>query len=688
MTVLLVFSFCAAQAEEGMWTFDNFPTKPVYEKYGFEASPIWLEHVRQSAARLAGGCSGSFVSSSGLILTNHHCAHRCIEQLSNAKKDFVAKGFYAKTNAEEVRCPEIEINRLVQIIDVTSEIQSATAKLTGEAFNKAQKAEMSKLEKECSASSDKVRCDVVTLYHGGRYNLYKYQRYQDVRLVFAPEFAIAFFGGDPDNFTFPRYDLDMAMLRVYEDGKPLQNKDYFKWSKEPAKDGDLSFVVGHPGNTSRLYTMADLETLRNTKIIQALTYLSEVRGLLTEYSKRSPEQKRIAKDHLFGVENSLKALKGRYAVLLDKRIMGDKEKAENEFRQRVNGASDLKKAYGDAWEMNEKANIDLRNMYARMSTLESNFGSRLFEIAKTLVRAGDELPKKNEVRYREYADSRLPQLKQSLFSKAPIYSDFETAMLEFNLTKAREVLGPDDPAVKALLGKKSPADVAKALVQGTKLKDIKLRQSLYDGGKKAITASKDPMIQFALLMDPYSRKVRDKFEDDIEPNLKLSAEKIAQAHFAVEGTNTYPDATFTLRVSYGQIKGYDENGVFVPPITDYEGAFQRNTGADPFALPASWINAKSKLNMQTPLNFCATADIIGGNSGSPVINRNGEIIGLIFDGNIQSLGGDYIYDATQNRAVAVHSAGIIEALDKIYGAKRIKDELLSSANATVTTSVH
>jgi len=670
----------ATFADEGMWTLNGFPIQKVAKTYGFTATDSWLDHVRLSSARLAGGCSGSFVSAMGLVMTNHHCAHSCIEQLSKSGKDYVASGFYAKNESDEVRCPEIEVNRLTKISDVTARINHATEGLEGKAYNDAQKAEMSKIEKECTKGSDSLRCDVVTLYHGGHYDLYQYQRFQDVRLVFAPEFAAAFFGGDPDNFMFPRYDFDISFLRVYDHGKPLQNSEFFKWSTSPAKDGTLSFVTGHPGRTSRLLTVSELLFQRDISLIQAMLYGSELRGILTEFGSKGAEEKRISEAKLFGIENSLKAFKGKHAALIEPVFFAQKIKDETSLRKKINSNPKWKRQFGQAWDEISKAENELKDIYLPLMHLENNraLNSKLFGIAKTLVRASVELPKPNEKRYREFADSNLPQIKQDLLSEAPIYDEFEISMLTFSLTKLREALTADSPIVKNLFGKKSPSEIAEALVKGSKLKDVKYRTSLFDGGKKAVDASSDPMIQFALLLDGPAREIRKKYEDDIEPVIKKNSEKIAKAEFAVFGANTYPDATFTLRVSYGQIKGYDQYGTHVAPITTIGGAFDRETGRDPFALPDSWLKAKSSLALDTPLNFCSTNDIIGGNSGSPVINKDAQVIGLIFDGNIQSLGGDYGYDPAQNRAVAVHSSGILELLKNVYHADRIVKDIQAS----------
>lgn len=664
-------------ADEGMWTLNDFPVKKVKEKYGFEATHEWLENVQLSAARIAGGCSASFVSGDGLIMTNNHCARSCLEQLSKSGKDYVANGFYAKTLEDEVKCPTMEINRLTEITDVTDQVVAATQGLEAAAYNDAQKAVMSQIEKDCAFGADSIRCDVVSLYHGGKYNLYKYRRFQDVRLVMSPELSMAYFGGDPDNFMFPRYDLDLSLLRVYDEGKPFKANPYFHWSKESAKEGDLTFVTGNPGRTSRLLTVVELEFQRDVSLLYSMFSLAELRGLLTEFQNRGPEQRRISESYLKGVENSYKGIKGRLEALTSSEFFDKKRAEEAQLRKRVKAKPALQKAYGSAWDEIKAAQKRYKEIYFPFIDLERNrdWGSELYGIARTLVRAAEELPKENSKRYREFAESNLPHIKQQLFSDAPIHDDLEIAMLTYSLTKVREHLTADNPEVKRLLGVQSPAEIAEKIVHGTTLKDIAVRKKLFEGGKAAIDQSQDPMIQFARLADLDARKIRKVYEDEVESVLKRSGEKVAKAYFAVYGSGTYPDATFTLRVSYGKIQGYTENGHQVNPITTIGGAFDRNTGRDPFALPPTWIRAKADLDLTTPLNFCSTNDIIGGNSGSPVINKNAEIVGLIFDGNIQSLGGDFSFDESVNRAVAVHSAGILEALRKVYHADRIVSEL-------------
>ncbi|MFL5343532.1 MAG: S46 family peptidase [Hyalangium sp.] len=679
VVVAALVSALPALADEGMWTYNNFPAAKVKEKYGFEPSQQWLDKVRLSSARLAGGCSASFVSPNGLVMTNHHCARGCVEQLSTADKDFIANGFYAKSQQEEVQCPAMEVNQLTDITDVTDRLNKATQGLTGKQYADTLKAEMAKVEKEC-ATSDEVRCDVVTLYQGGQYNLYKYRRFQDVRLVFAPEHAIAFFGGDPDNFEFPRYDLDVSFVRVYQDGKPATTENYFPWSKAGAKEGELTFVSGNPGRTSRGLTVAELEYQRDVAMPKQLMALAEFRGMINEYQKRGPEQQRTSNNMKFGVENAFKAIKGREEALLDKKFFASKVADEQALRQKVAANPEMKKKYGAAWDEIAKAEEQLKNIRTELNYLEQGqgFSSQLFNIAKSLVRASEELPKPNGERLREYNDANQPAFKAQLFSPAPIYPELEIARLEFSLTKLREELGPDHPFVKKVLGKESPLTLATRVVNGTQLRDPKVREQLFKGGKQAIAASQDPMIKLAQLVEPDSRAVRKNFEENIESVIRKNSELVAKAKFEVYGTNVYPDATFSPRVSYGAVQGYMENGKKVSPITYMSGTFERHTGEDPFALPKSWLDAKGKLKLTTPMDFVTTNDIIGGNSGSPMINKNAEIVGLVFDGNIQSLGGDFGFDESVNRTVAVHSDAILEALQKVYGATRVIDELRPS----------
>ena len=668
-------------SDEGMWLLNNFPSDRVQKRHGFAPDKAWLDHVRLSSVRLAGGCSGSVVSANGLVMTNHHCAESCIQQLSTAKRDYMASGFSAKTEADEVKCPEIELNQLTDITDVTARVTGATKSLTGKAFQDAQHAEINRIEKEC-ATGDGVRCDVVDLYHGGLFHLYKYRRFQDVRLVFAPEFQIAFFGGDPDNFMFPRYDLDVSFLRIYENGKPAHPEHYLKWSAAGAKEGDLTFVSGHPGRTDRQLTVSQLEYERDVAAPWSLAGLSQARGEVTEFSARGKEQRRVAQGRLFGIENGLKARKGRFEALVDKDFFGQKAAEERDLRARVEASPDVKAIAGGAWDAIAAAQKDKRVLGRAFALLEGagrgavGFDSGLFNHARALVRYAAESGKANDKRLREYADSRLPGLKQRLLSTAPTYPDLETVTLGAGLVRIREELGPDAAVVKKMLGKDEPRELAARLVKTTKLGDPKVRKALFEGGKAAIDASTDPMIVFARSVDADSLALRAAWEEKVESVESAAGELISKARFAVYGTSVYPDATFTLRLSFGKVAGWEEpGGKVVPPFTTLGGAFERNTGKDPFALPATWLAAKDKLDLKAPFDFVTTNDIIGGNSGSPMVDKNGEVVGLIFDGNIHSLGGDYGYEPKMNRAVAVHSTALVTALEKVYGASRVAAEL-------------
>jgi hypothetical protein len=673
---LLLLPLLLLHADEGMWTFNNFPGDKLRAKYGFSPTKEWLDQVRLSSVRLAEGCSASLVSPNCLVLTNHHCAAGCIQEVSTAQNDYSAKGFDAKTTAGELRCAGQEANILEAITDVTARINTATKGMSDLAANTARKSEIAKIEKEC-ATSNSLRCEVISLYGGGVYDLYKYRRYQDVRLAFAPEFAAAFFGGDPDNFMFPRYDLDMSFLRIYDNDQPLKTPNHFTFSKSGAKEGELTFVSGNPGGTNRQHTIAMLETERDLTLPQILYDYSELRGLLTMFQTRGEEQRRISQDELFGIENSLKALKGEESALLQKSFFDQKRNEEMDFQKRVEGDPKLKAEYGNVWNEISEAVQRQRAYQFSYTYFErgQGFRSDLYRHARRLLRAADEWPKPNEERLKEYADARKPEITQVLLSTAPIYPELEIETLTASLTKLREVFSVDDPRIRQLFGKKSPRDIATAAVNGSKLGDVAVRKALLEGGKQAVGKSDDPMLALAKMVDPISRSVRTKYEDEVESPLKSAQEKLARARFAVYGSSIYPDATFTLRLSYGQVKGWMENGQPVRPFTIFGGAFERATGRPPYALPQSWLDAQSKLDLQMPLNFVTTNDIIGGNSGSPIINKDRQIVGLVFDGNIHSLGGNYGFDETVNRTVAVHSSAILEALNKIYNAKWVLTEL-------------
>ncbi|HEY4445052.1 MAG TPA: S46 family peptidase [Steroidobacteraceae bacterium] len=678
LTALLIAASITAPAlaDEGMWTFDNFPAAKMRAKYGWAPDAAWLEHARLGSIRLTLGCSASLVSPDGLVMTNHHCARDCVSDLADAQHDYIANGFYAATPAEEKKCPAMEANQLVVITDVTKQMEAATSGKSDRAFHEAERAAKAQIESTCGTAAD-VRCEVVTLYKGGVYDLYKYKRYQDVRVVFAPEESAAFFGGDPDNFTFPRFDLDAAFVRIYDHGKPLHSNAFFKFATKGVKQGDIAFTSGNPGSTERDDTLAELEFQRDSAQPFVLNLFSELRGVLNEFATKGPEQARTSKTLLFEIENSLKAIKGRQLALVQGPLIADKARAEQEFRRRVAADPSLAGTYGGAWDAVAAAVAHNRNIFVRNSLLERmpHWISPLLGHTVALNRYATEIGKPDGQRLEEFADANFPALRQQIVSPAPIHGDLEKTVLAWWLTKLREYLGTTDPDVRALLGTRSPEEIADALVDGTKLDQAPLRAQLLEGGASAIDAYHDPLIDFARTLDVPARAVRTDYENTVKAVMTKNAALIAKARFALEGKGAYPDATFTLRLSYGAVAGYEENGRSVPPTTNFAGAYAHATGRDPFKLPDSWIKAEKAVDPNAQLNFVSTNDIIGGNSGSPVIGRNGEAIGLIFDGNIQSLGGDFGYDGSQNRAVAVDVTGITEALRHIYHADRLVKEL-------------
>jgi len=687
-SLVLAYAFvCStiARADEGMWLYNEAPKDKIKAKYGFEVTQQWLDHVRLSSVRFNNGGSGSFVSPDGLTFTNHHVGAGCVQQLSSEGHDYIKTGFYAKTQAEEAKCPNLELNQLVGIEDATQKINAAVKSgMSTAEIGAAQRAAMSQVEKDCSTSTG-LRCDVVTFYSGQVYNLYKYKKYTDVRLVFAPEFDIAFFGGDPDNFTYPRYDLDITFFRVYENDKPAHLDHYLKWSPNGVKDGDLIFVSGHPGNTGRLLTMAQLEFLRDFQYPLALKVYARRIVLLQEFGRQSEENARVAKEDLFGLQNSQKAIAGYQSGLLDKSIMD--QKAADEAKLRASFKADPKNAgVADPWEEVAQAIKTQQAIYPNLSYLERMraFPSHLPQVARTLVRAADEKPKPNTDRLREFRDSALPSLEQQLFSAEPIYKNLEIALLADGLSEMQESLGKDNPEVQKILQGKTAADAAKEMITNTKLDDVAVRKQLYEGGKEAIDASTDPLIVAMRSIDPDARAARREFEDKVDSVVRRDGGAIAKARFAQSGFTQPPDATFTLRLSYGVVKGYQENGKAIPFATPMGGAYARaaeHGSQSPYTLPESWVKLKGKLDLETPFNFVSTADIIGGNSGSPTVNKNGEVVGIIFDGNIESLPWNFAYSDTQARAVSVDSRGIQEALRKIYAATALADELMGKTGA-------
>jgi len=660
----ILFSSAAAQADEGMWLYNDFPAAAVKQAYGFAPDAAWLQRVRLGSLRLANGCSASFVSADGLVMTNHHCIRSCLEDLSTPQRDLLTIPFLAKTREQEERCPKIEANQLTDITDVTARVLAATKDLAGADYQKALKAEQAKVEQECAKGDTKLRCDLVTLFNGAAFHLYTYRRFQDVRMVFAPEFSMAAFGGDPDNFNFPRYGVDMAFLRVWEDGKPRKSPEALKFAKKPAKENDLVFTSGHPGGTERNRTVAQLEFQRDVGLPWSLLYLSELRGRMDEWMRGDVERTRVARSKLRSVENSLKALRGRHEALVAPGFLEKKRADEAALRAKA-----PEKSTG-AWDAIAKAMADLRPIYGELRFKEGSEATsgELFSYARLLVRNAEESKKPAGERLPEYTDARKPVLVQQLTGAAPVSKDLEKAMLGWSLTRMRNLLGADDSFVREVLGNKSPDDLAAELIGATKLDDAAFRKDVLEG-KVAIDA--DPLLVFAKKLDPAARAVRKKSEDTVDAVLKKSFELVGEARRVAYGTQGYPDATFTLRLSYGAVKGYGA----VKPYTTVGGFYTRLTGKFPFAASEPWLAAQKKLKPETPFDVITTNDIIGGNSGSPLVDRNGDVVGLVFDGNLQSLGGNFGYDGRENRATAVHAELILNALRTVYGADVVAKEL-------------
>ena len=667
-------------ADEGMWTPDNFPTARVDERYGVEIDDTWLDHARLATTRLEGGCTGSFVSPDGLVLTNHHCVSRCVRQMSSAEHPIREIGFLAGSRGEEVRCEAEQLSVLTDIEDITGEIEAAVAGKPERQANEARKQTLTRLEQACEEGTAAVgeprSCESVSLYNGGQHFLYKYKRYEDIRMVFVPESPIAAFGGDPDNFNFPRWCLDMAFLRVYEDGKPAETPNHLRWRREGAAEGEPVFVSGHPGSTQRLLTVAELKHQRDVVNPHWLMRYSELRGRMIQYAKTGDEPRRVAEGQILGIENGIKVRRNRLTALLDDDLMARKRAEEESLRAAVSADPALA-PYAGAWDEIANALATYRTFRDEYLFIEggSAFNGSLFDYARSLVRAAAERQKPNQERLREFTEAALPGLKQRLLAARPIYPDFEELQLSFSLEKLREYLGPDSPFVKQILGPESPDQVAHRLVTTTTLADATARRELWEGGMKAVKASADPMIQLALALDDESRALRKRYEDEVEAPLEAASTQIAKARFAIQGTSTYPDATFTLRITYGAVEGWTENGKKIEPFTRTERLFERATGRDPFRLPASWRASEESLNPQTPFNLVANTDIIGGNSGSPMLDSQGRLVGLVFDGNIHSIAGAYWFDPSVNRTVAVHPAVMLEALEVVYGADGLLTEI-------------
>ena len=681
MRGLLLLAACSASlsamANEGMWTFENFPTAAVRQSFGANITPAWLDHVRLSTLRLT-NCTASFVSREGLILTNHHCIESCLAELSSKEQSLVELGFQASARKEEQRCPAQHADVLVGTENITDAVLKADSGLSDAAANTARKKLLTSLEQACEqasarAKSGKLECQSVRLYQGGQYFLYKYKRYSDLRLVFAPEADIAAFGGDPDNFQFPRWSLDFSILRAYEDNKPAQTPDYLQIDFAGPGANQLVFVSGNPGTTERLQTRSQLEFDRDVSLPVALLRASELRGRYIQFGKNNAGDERITLAPLNSLQNGIKVRRKELDALNDDTLLEEKSKAEQALRA-VAGIRGP-----DPWHEIAAALSRERVLYLPYIFIENaaGFSSALFRNARLLLRVADERSKPNNERLREFTDAELPHMQHDLYAQVPVYPEFEQITLSFSLERMREWLGPDHPVVRRLMSKESPDALATRLIAETQLNDANFRKRLWQGGKTAVGASHDPMIELARSIDLEARAIRRQYEDEVEAPIAGAAEKIAVARFKAYGANTYPDATFTPRLNYGTVEGWVENGASVPPFTHLERAFERATGTTPFKIPDSWMRVKAQLDLSTPFCISTSNDIVGGNSGSPLIDADGKIVGLMFDGNIYSIAGRYWFKPENNRAIAVHPAIIREALEKVYGAKELLTELLN-----------
>lgn len=676
----LILAACAAtsaSAEEGMWTYDNFPVERANAALGTDIDQAWLDHARLSSLRLTTGCSAGLVSGEGLVLTNNHCVAACVQNISTPEVQYAETGFTPATREEERRCPGMQAEVLIDISDVTDRMHAAGQGLDGAAFTRARDAESAAIESEACEGRDDLRCQVVSLYRGGQFKLYTFRKYPDVRLAFAPEERASSFGGDLDNFSFPRFALDAAFLRLYENDRPVVTETHFTWNADAPTPGEAVFVSGTPGATQRLLTQGQLATVRDVVLPMDQLTSSELRGRLIRFSEEGDHNRFIASSALSGVENTYKRGMGRMRALIDADFMGRRQAAEDEFRARVAADPALAERTGDPWGALDAVQPVQARLYPAYSLLEARAGggSRLFGFAQTLVRAAQERERPSSERLPEYADSRLPLVRQRLFADLPVYPELDTVQLAWWLSKTREILTVDDPHVRAILGDESPEGMAERLASGSTLGDPAVRRALWEGGLAAVEASDDPLIRFALALQPVSRPVREQWEAEVEAPTARAAEALAAARFAVYGDAIYPDATGTLRLSYGKVEGWTYDGRTVEPLTTFAGLFERATGADPFVITPRIAAARDRIDMDVVMNMSVSTDTIGGSSGSPAINARGQIIGANFDSTVPTQRNAYGYDINVNRSVIVTTQAVTEALRNIYGMDRLLAEL-------------
>jgi hypothetical protein len=658
-----------------MWTFDAPPLDYWRRTYNFAPDQKWLDHVRLASVRLP-NCSASFVSAHGLVMTNHHCGRDCTASSSPADSNYIQTGFAAGTLADEKKCAGLYVDQLQSIQNVTDRVRGAITGSTPAEQTAQRNAVITRIQDECKQQTQ-LNCQVVTLYQGGIYSLYRYRRFNDIRLVMAPEGDIAFFGGDPDNFTYPRYDLDLTLLRVYENGQPYSPTDYLKWSQAGAGENELVFVVGNPGSTGRLNTLSQMAFLRDVGYPASLAAYKRSLAIYEQLARTDTSAARRYQNDIFGIANSQKAVTGYRAGLLDTLSMAKKAAFEREFRARIAADPKLQAQYGGTWDAIAAAQRELATFNPQLRYYGFGGGSNLLQLAAGLVRVASESGKPDAERLAQYRGAGLTNIRNAISAPVPIDTAFERLAIAAQLRAAQGELPANDPFLAVALAGKTPDARAAELVRGTRIGDQSFRQTLIQGGAAAIAASTDPMIVFARAVDPLSRAQLAR-ANALNATIATNSEKIGQALFAAYGTALPPDATFTLRISDGVVKGFPMNGTIAPYKTTFYGLYERSAAfddKDPFKLPKRWVDRKANLDMSTPYDFVSTNDIIGGNSGSPVINRNAEVVGLVFDSNIEGVSNRFIFSTDVGRTVSVHSRGITEALRKMYDGKRIADEL-------------
>jgi hypothetical protein len=675
-----------ARADEGMWPLNMAPIDSVKDRWGFKMRQGWLQHAMKASIRINGSGSGSFVSPFGLALTNHHVAADCIQELSTrpGSPDLMKDGFLAARRDREARCPGLELNVLVKIDDVTEELKakldSLGPKIGDTERNRELKAEMARIEKACAETSG-LRCDVVTLYAGGTYHLYQFEKYTDVRLVFAAESAIASYGGDADNFNYPRYAFDVAILRVYDQDKPLNTPDHFRVSRAGAQDQELVFTVGSPGATDRFAVLAKLEHLRDVSYPFLIELAKAKRDRMRDFACKGEAQAKAAREELSSIDNVIKALEGFRRGLVDTKLYGEAVAREKKLLDAVKKLADAKqkKRILDAWPKLEAAYKTRSKLWKEYSLLEGYFapGGRLARIARHLVRLADERPKSSDLRLREYRDSNLASVEVELFSEAPVDVELEIERLAFTLEAMRVTLGDKHPAVKKALAGATSRARAEEAIRGTKLADVAVRKQLA-GDRAAFEAARDPLLELIAKLDPDARAVRKKYEDGVESVERQWGGLVAEAYAAAFGASVYPDATGTPRINAGQVRGYSDGGADYAWSTELAGLFTRaetTGGKEPYALPRRWSDARPRLDLKVPFNVVSTNDVISGNSGSPMFNKNSELVGLVFDINGAQLANRFVYRDESARTISLSSAAILHVLEQVYGAAELVREL-------------